>query len=420
MKKNYPDQLARSLVILLAPLFGLGVGDRCNATIPDIATVHDFGNNKPSVRHSRGTLPEEAMKNDILKSWLKESIIIPKGDSWAKLIFSRQNPQGSSQLVQLGPNNSRNSEYLFPCTASGGTGTIGWGLTRSDSGECGLLVIRGGTARISNFPRSLSRYIAQLHKVLPKGFSISQDASQTQYYCGALANSGEGEWGSAVDSSWQEACQNAVQECQASTQNGECSVATLGDWDVTDPSLMVSLACTQRIVLTNRNMISGSEVSEKLSDFERLYRPIHSKNCLPIVYGSDDVIVSPATNGLTLIQTKNTDGNIEVDVLVGSINLISAKRSAGLFLDKGAGYYNGDGRITGIECQSISRSSSMRNFLNPSSWLQNLTSQLEGYRKNFCQATAQTEMPQTSVPLNFNWRFPNPQHQERGRDRNRG
>ncbi|NJM70523.1 MAG: hypothetical protein HC862_09980 [Scytonema sp. RU_4_4] len=371
------------------------------ASVPDTATMTKLStteNNKPLVRRHSGAMPEPAKVKDILHSWLKESLIIPAGGSWVHLMFKYGNGQ-VSPLVQVGPNKKTTSEYLFPCKSVNNT-TIGWSLINARSGGCLTMQVSGGIGRVSQFPSSISKHNHQTTKRISsivhttKNLQNAQNSvSQVQYYCGAVADSQQRQWKISVGlPSLESACQEAIQKCSVVVPNGKCLVASLGDWNTSDPNVAVSMVCTssQRPVSLLKTKIgSGSTVVTMLKELEQNAIFLNSIACVPSVYGPNDVVISPTTPEPTLVQTRNVNGNLEIDVLAGSVNIVSAQRIDGLFLEKGHGYRHQQNKLVRVNCPKILQSESVQEFLEFNNWSQDVAPQLDGYRKAFCQTGEQ-------------------------------
>jgi hypothetical protein len=319
----------------------------------------------------------------------KDAIGIPGstlGNFGSLARLSLRNPKDLQigAILSAGPA-AVSSAYTFPCKIYGNT-AVGWPQNRGACAQ-GLWVV----PRVQSFgvqpPGSRNANTAAATKNLLKAqFSFDQ----VQYYCGVVADSGTGQWSISTGlSSLEDTCQTATQQCLQASAGSGCSVVSLGDWAVSDPDLMVSIQCANNLnpkksAFTRRS--KGSEVITLLSQLEQMSRSNNRINCVPSVYHPDELIVSPAKDELTLIQTKDLNGSLEIDVLVGSVYIISARRPNNVLVEKGFSYRLPDDTQAPLNCTGIFQSLPVQDFLNPANWPQEVSTQLQGYRQGFCQS----------------------------------
>ncbi len=166
-------------------------------------------------------------------------------------------------------------------------------------------------------------------------------------------------------------------------------MASLGEWNVNDPDLVVSMQCASNKsteISARTRQGNGSVIDKLLLEIEQMSLFIKAINCVPSIYHPNELIVSPVKDELTLIQTNNVNGNLEINVLVGSVNIVSVKRPTGLKVSKGFSYRLRENKITRIDCNNIFKSQPVQEFLNAANWPQDATEQLQGYSSGFCKS----------------------------------
>jgi hypothetical protein len=180
----------------------------------------------------------------------------------------------------------------------------------------------------------------------------------------------------------------------------------MGNWNPTETHLIASMVCISSIPDIDGKPISlikskrgnSSTVEQLLTDLEKQNRFLRSTACVPSIYDLDDAIVSPTTLEPTLIQTHNVDGNLAIDVLAGSVSIISAKRPNGLFLKEGSSYRHQGDTLARLDCPDSLKSEPIQSFLTPSNWSADVAPQLDGYREAFCRTGGQTREPTAGEP----------------------
>lgn len=386
------------------------------ANTPQTAIITEFkhktGRGQPRVSfgESRSIPITNNPKPSLKKN--QDAIYVPGGDSSVNLQFKTGAGAALSPIVQTGYSQTE-SKYSFPCKISG-TNTIGWGLI-SENG-CRFIKAENPTnpSAIQFLPQ---RNIAQ---TFYKQF-FSQSSSNLLQYCSAI-DSSESAWGISFsfDPSL-DPCQKAIQECLKKSSGNQCSPVYFAEESINKPNLIGSLQCTlvhenqiyKRVYTTKKD----ANIQDELTYLKWKAEYLNRDNCALVIYREGDVIVSPANDGLTLIQIETMeDGNIAVDVLIGKVTIISYQRPWGLNLPQGLRYvtnqdYSDRLNLTVLDCPKILQSSSMVNFLDANNWLPPVQSEIEQYRRNFCQTRPQPNKtgglpisisiflsPQTSTP----------------------
>jgi hypothetical protein len=237
-------------------------------------------------------------------------------------------------------------------------------------------------------------------------FTAQASLDQVQYYCGAVADSGGSQGSISVGSpSPEAACEEATQKCLEASSGSECSIVSLGEWSINDPDLMVSMQCelTNSFLRVSTSRGSGSTVGTVLLDVERLAKALTVTNCVPSVYHPDDLIVSPTTDEPTLIQTNDLNGNVEINVLAGAVNVISAGRPSGLRLNQGSSYRRQENvpkTIVGKDCANTFNSESVQDLLNAANWPQDVAVELREYQDQVQMYRQKASCQSSSRPQN--------------------
>ena len=87
-----------------------------------------------------------------------------------------------------------------------------------------------------------------------------------------------------------------------------------------------------------------------------------------LAQAEDEVTVVP-TQGESIIQTADSAAGITIDVLVGDVQVKSAKNPGGRLVKAGERYNYPQDTITPIDTNPILNSPEMQEFLNPNNWL---------------------------------------------------
>jgi hypothetical protein len=377
---------------IVAPLFVLSVCIQSYA-IPSSAEVAYLNRNGVKIRPGGYTIrAHNAQEGEKLRQYNDYLEVPGGGGHWVHLKF-----QAIQYMVQVGPAQDY-SAYTFPCRVSGNL-TLGF-TKRNDNNpqDCHTVKIGSGNLRrLSYFPfhQQLSSLQASRKILIAQGFSDSE-----RYYCGAVPTSEMGQGKFSVGLSQEDACQKATEKCQTGF-SGQCSVANLGDWNIQEPALTVSMLCRNRRSHdpSDRHTVDsvespGSTVEAQLLSLENRYSGNSIANCEPIVSRRDEVIVVPVEDD-TLIQTKDKNGSIVVDVLAGATTLISADFPIGKYVEKGFRYRQGENKPQPIEdCNKIRESEETKDFFDSDNWLdeggsfnENTSRQLDSFRSKFCQSS---------------------------------
>ncbi|MCC5643252.1 hypothetical protein LC607_09910 [Nostoc sp. CHAB 5824] len=380
---NYLNWLKTAKTVVLIPLYIFVNCTTSYAQVPETAVIN-YASDR-GVRLVRGATDSVRAEPGQRMQKYKDAVEIPGSKKSLSRLSLRNRMDGQiGGLVQAGPA-SVTSAYTFPCKASTSV-LYGW---RQGSSPCsdGLWVVP---------------LVSQSHssKVPPSGFKNTYSATASKnllqaqastdlvrYYCSTAANPKMGQWMTSTSSlSPEAACQEATQKCEAST-GGKCLVASLGEWNVNDPDLVVSMQCasnkTTEISARTRQG-NGSVIDKLLLEIEQMSLSVNAINCVPSIYHPNELIVSPVKDELTLIQTNNVNGNLEINVLVGTVNIVSVKRL--VKVSKGFSYRLRENDISRIDCDNILQSQPVQEFLNTANWPQDAAEQLQGYRSGFCKS----------------------------------
>lgn len=386
--------------------------------IPQAATITYLypttGQGVPSIRLDLTQTPAPAATDQKIDLRFEHAIpqqsMIVEGSSSQTRQRNRANvtlDNPSEPIVQIGPSQTT-TEYLFPCAIRGGSGTVGWQAIARSSRGCTSLIARSGgsslTAENLNLTEQSSQ-IANTSQTANKSLQ-AQNSTDSFQYCGALEETGSG-WGFNYSTDGTNPCQRAIAECESA--GGDCSVTTIGQESLAVPELMASAQCPG--ILTLKTEGNGQAmVTSELELLKKMTRSLRGASCLINIYRPGDVVISPASDELTLVEIQTSrSGEIEVLALVGTVNIVSADRPRGLALPEGSMYRSGKSDVEALDCPAILNSESMQSFLNPASWTgsSDISSQLAGYQTEFCQSKLETprspRRPSFGIDLGIPW-----------------
>jgi hypothetical protein len=256
--------------------------------------------------------------------------------------------------------------YDFPC-GGGGNFVFGWQeLKKGEKRACappalGIKLISKDHARHLSTPIKVA-------KVMSSGLITQLSDSQLKFQYCSVAAKGYGWW--TRWGTWTEdynPCQEAEQECLRHSSSENCVVVSMGDWSAQDSDLLVSVECANNRILTDRG--NGVRVAKVL--IEQLAEKAKmdgEKACAINVFSSDDLLVAPASNGTTLIQTQDSNGNIEVDALAGNVIIRSEKKPGGILVRVGNRYTYPQDDIQPINVSEIAETPPIQAFLNKANW----------------------------------------------------
>jgi hypothetical protein len=131
--------------------------------------------------------------------------------------------------------------------------------------------------------------------------------------------------------------------------------------------MIVSVECADNRVFTAKgNGLDASMILIRDLALEALNKKATS--CALNIYQPDKLIVSPASEKATLIQTGKIDGSLWIDALAGDVIIRSAQKIEGQILRFGNRYIYPENKIQPINVSDAIRSTSVQAFLNTSNW----------------------------------------------------
>lgn len=260
--------------------------------------------------------------------------------------------------------NGRTTSYRIPCTINQpqySQSEITW--SNGEGSACGEgMHFTNNSGTNSNLPNSQTTQIAQTKNSDKNQLFLKGQAygSSLRYYCSSVPDYGKGSVHIAAGlTSIEEACQQSQQTCQTdnSSSSSSCSIATMGEWDLNDSDLMMSVTCADGQSSSKR--VSGSEIrtlgrSSIESLIEQLLNellgpqlgdilgPILSgapKGCYLQVYQPDEILISPVgTQETSVLTTGLESGQIQIDVIKGQVKLRSIQKPEGTIARQGDSY----------------------------------------------------------------------------------
>lgn len=462
INQNLHNDLMNIIKYMTIPCSVFLICLKSSAGVPELAKISKVEGNGVTISKNRKiSVDVRTIKSPELRQY-KDSLNIPGNNSGlAHLKFFSGN-ELISPLVQVG-RHQKSSSYTFPCNPKPGKLTLGFGLDKKGNRkDCRAIKIINNKYQVTQLQNPHLFATLQSSRTL---LYVQVPANLENYYCGATPTSTMGQGKFSVGLSPEDACQRATEKCQINlgglvadnsstpsvttsaqgggeeeqqfgnkkpiplwednldssistpvsqtNSNNPCSVANLGDWRVDEPELTVSMLCQNRRSDDSSNRYSldsittnGSSVETQLLSLEQKYSGTYLANCEPIVYSRDEIVFVPVQDN-TLVQTKDEQGKVVVDVLVGAINLISADFPNGKYVEKGFQYTEGENKLRTIEdCTTIRESEDMQIFLDSDNWSdensasrEEISSQLEAYKANFCQASKVEKKRNSSFPI---------------------
>lgn len=362
MKKIYsPYSISRAVAVAIVPLWILATTPQSySQAIPDAARITKVEGRtnarSESLRIRRGTertMPVVAGQTQLEK--YRDALIVPPGDRFATLSFMFANPANTWRyaglIAQTLPQPTL-AEYKLPCRSRGGTVIFGWRrASDSDRGcEYGVRVASSRGVR-SQLP-SLSFPISV------KSLDLAQTSPESVLYCGARSR-----YGSLVTESevLDDSCQEVVQKCATVSFGSDCFLVSMGEWNINEPDLNLSLACSQGPFNRRTN---GSLITTLLSELTQQASSNNLTGCAVNIYSPEEEIIIPGSEQ-TLIRTIDSGTGVIVDVLLGSVIIRSINGLLGVPVRAGQRYSVPNNTTTPIDARQVARSPNVQNFLDP-------------------------------------------------------
>ena len=342
----------------------------------------------------------------------------PDNLSWAKLYFlSNKNGKPILEtLIQAGADNTP-SVYTFPCHVRGHL-TLGWSKESKGACDQGFIVnSKGGPWISQNSPTlaSLSN-LWQSSLVSDNGtWQVAQSPNPQAWYCSAISTGDA--WGVAASPlSLDEACRNALEKCNQGNPDGNCTLASEGEWNIDETNLRVSSRCAGDSV-RSRPGTGMNMLREVLPFMEKDTHFLNEKACIFDVFSPDSLVIAPSRTTYLgkpstepiLIQIHQVQDDLAVDVLTGWVDVVSEGRPNGLKIKKGNGYrlkQNSSTDLTENGCKNIYNSPSMEIFFNRESWqnpddevTQAIGSRLTEYQNAFCYDVGKIPTTSSTPPV---------------------
>lgn len=256
-------------------------------------------------------------------------------------------------------NNSK-TEYRIPCTINQPQYTqseITWSNGKRTACAEGVRFTSNSSGN-SNLPNSQTTQVAQTKNLDDNQLFLTAQARRNRllYYCSSVPNSNRGSGHIAAGlSTIEEACWESQETCQNNNRNSGCSIATMGEWNLNDRDLMMSVSCADGQSSFKR--VSGSQISAPGTSGDVLIQQmleelfgemggligqiigIQLKACYLEVYRPDEILISPDNSRRTTIVTTGLEnGTIQVNVIEGQVNLRSMNNPEGIKGSQGDSY----------------------------------------------------------------------------------
>lgn len=346
------------------------------ALAPKTAPIIDLTENQGIAVYQGNSFLGAANTATILQIYL--ALKVPTF-AWAKLRFKDKNGKDMGLEVTADAKDGNLTTYYMPCTVNVNNknqAVITWSNGKRSPGCAEGIRFTSNPTRRSSLPKIQTVAIAQGKNSAIKETSnklqkdrlflkAEGDEISLRYYCSSVPNSSRGSGHIAAGlTSIEEACQESQETCQNNNNSG-CSIATMGEWDINDPDLIMSVTCADGKSSSNR--VSGAEINapgRRVDDLiQKLLREllgeeaggligeifgIKPKACYLEVYHPDEILISPVGSQETSVVTTGLEsGHIGVNVIKGEVKLRSVENPEGIVASQGNNYvFNGEGSIT--------------------------------------------------------------------------
>jgi hypothetical protein len=332
---------ARSIALSI-PLFAALACPKTAATVPEQARIDEIIGNSSELLIRRNGQREPTQTNSILQQVRDALITDPPNNARALLRFLSGTGKDLNMYVQTNTHPDA-AIYYFPCQLQGGDYLIGWGLARNESRGCenGVVVQRGRSASAG---LSTQPTIAQL-----KQRSIAQGRTQQVFYCSVEGNGGKG-WLAMTTSG--DPCDKAQEQCR-SGGGGQCTPVTVGSWWTIEPELHATVECAN-----GQSSIVDATGETMETQVQQLWQQAQTqgRSCGLQVYRPQDFVILPASDEIVsaqgddeiLVQTRDTEEGLRVDVLAGAINVRSSDSQEDRLVTTGQRYIRSEneGEVT--------------------------------------------------------------------------
>lgn len=317
----------RKVATLLIPFYTLFASAESYALIPDKGEVYQIlGSNDLGIR--RGSEYGPVQSGTLFTQ--NESLHLPgSGNSFAKLRFQK-NGRDMGLQVQANAKNKLTTLYYFPCVIRQGSSTIiEWANKPGGKRGCenGIRVQRGASQ--SGLVDGKAYYAQSQTKQL----LMAQSRARMQY-CSVQEKDGRAWLGvSASD----DPCLEPIKQCETSGGK-ECEAYTRDNWSLKAQDLTATVKCANGKIFSDKG--TGAAIQDTLTKLWQTSQSQKVKSCGAHITDNQlsEVIVSPASSGYQLIQTRNTSNGIEVDVIEGEAMVISSQKPQGIVIGAGQRY----------------------------------------------------------------------------------
>ncbi len=285
---------------------------------------------------------------------------VPAGDRKATLDFMFFNPRERTRKLSFAGFRAQTipkpytAEYRLPCRTSGGKFDLSWrraGEGRDRGCEEGVRVgTRSGLSSL-NFPES--------DQVSTSAKQLS--SPQSILYCGARPRSRYSGLFQVSSGVTDDSCESVVRQCEGLSRQGECSLVSMGEWNIQDSILHTAFACSQG---TLERRSTGTLMAQLLLNLMQQINANKLSNCAVNVYTSDEEIMTPG-DGQAFVRVENTPTGLVLDVLIGEVVVRSVKSRLGKPLKAGQRYFYPDDTTSSINPKQVAQSPEVQDFLDP-------------------------------------------------------
>lgn len=388
-RKSCPSRFYLAVARLLTPFYVLTT---CLASLaggmPAWLSVDNYTG---TVTFQNGPKKSPITPQDRLKT-VNQKLILASGATAGFLFRNSNDYQLHSPAISLG-SYSFPTEFWYPCKGKLGAFTIAW--KGNGGSSCQDFTVSPGYDREASLDSWENTSVAQVNKSFlnAQQRSIDIDLPSDIEYCNAVADSGKG-WGfgSSLDQvlSGKSPCETALEKCSETSEGSDCSVTSWATWKLRDRDLIASRQC-DRSTPTSRRETGITIATRVLLEFLQEALRSQASSCELNVYRSDEIIISPVNDQLTLVHTdRSEDGAIVVNVIAGAVEIrAAANLQAPVTVSTGNRIFYRDNRFSQeepLDTQQVASSPSVQGFLNPEIWPQDSRPQIEEYQNAINQA----------------------------------
>ena len=331
-----------AVATLIIPIYTVAKTTESYAILPEKAEIYQILGSRYELSVRRGSQYGPAAVGTLLQKFYDALYLPGDGRSFAQLRFQDAAGKDMGLQLQASTKNNKLTLYYLPCTVKQGDSLlIEWANQSQGTRACEAGVrVQRGIRNQAKFKEQNTSHVNPLKQLL-----IAQGSGSKLQYCSVVAANGQS-WSGVAPS---EACEEPLQECQ-SKGGKECTPITRDEWFIKSPNLTAIIKCANNKQFTDKG--SGSTMKDIVTKLWQQSQAQKAKLCGLHVLNADEkeVIIAPVSPVKSLIQTRNIENGIQVDLIAGSANVFSINNPQGVTLKPGQRYnYFGENQPEKIE-----------------------------------------------------------------------